>query len=136
MSKLHRFGFAAATLFLISFVLPAYGQETGFACLRYCWGTIFDYKPDAAGLGLYYPAFVLTNALFVLLIAPALGGKRPGTLSIVLALAATTHVLSWLILHLAHLDEAFDIKVGYFLWLLSYVGLVVFLLKSRQAAPT
>lgn len=125
---------AALVAFGLSFALPAYGEQSGWACLQVCWGALVDFNPKDFGAGLYFPGFVLTNVVFVYVGATAVA-RRAGFVRELLAVAAAGHVLSWPIINLLKSDGDFRaIEVGYYVWLAAYVTLVASLRMNRGEA--
>jgi hypothetical protein len=120
---------SAAVAFGVSLFLPALDHESGYLCLVDCW-RIFA-RSDSGhtlpmGDWLYYSGFVAANALFIPLLcatwfSPAFPRVRIG-ISLVLVL----QVFSWLIVSLFHVDKEddFGLRVGYFLWLFSFILLL------------
>ncbi len=110
----------------MSYFMPAMDTSSGFSCLDDCWRVMT--KSDAGhtlslGAWLYYSGFVAANAVFVLLFGcklfiPGYSRIRSG-----LAAASLMQVFSWIIVNLAGVwrGEEYAVRIGYFLWLLSFV---------------
>ena len=122
-----KLGLAAMVLFAISQFLPAYGSGRGFACFQVCWETLV--KPDTHDLGawLYYSGFVISSILFLVLVVALFMTEKirqpRGLGSFILFL----HVMSWSFLHVIDGNRSgfYEIKVGYYVWLLAYALLFV-----------
>jgi hypothetical protein len=115
---------AAALLFGVSFALPADGDMSGIACLNACWGVFIEFgKNHDIGLGgwSYYSGFVLANVLFVALFAALLASSALMRLRFWIATLAMLQVLSWLVVNLFDHGDRFDLGIGYFVWLLSFI---------------
>jgi hypothetical protein len=116
----------AAVAFGVSFFLPALDNESGFACLIDCW-RVFTRSDSGHALPmggwLYYSGFVAANALFIVLAGAILYPTPFRRVRLWISLASLLQVLSWLIVSLAHVDkeDQFDLAIGYFLWLASYI---------------
>ncbi len=70
---------AAASLFGLSFALPADGGMSGLSCLGVCWGVLTGLGENhdiTLGGWSYYSGFVLANVLFVALFASHPGVVR------------------------------------------------------------
>jgi hypothetical protein len=130
MKRHSQWAIAAGILFAVSFFLPAYGGSSGFSCLEYCWGIFAGYGKNhdlSFGGWLYYSGFVLANALFVALFVAIRFSFSFAKLRFGASAVAMVHVNSWLGVNLAHASrgETFDVRIGYFIWLLSFVLLFV-----------
>jgi hypothetical protein len=120
---------AAALLFGLSFALPADGTMSGIACLGVCWGVLANLGENhdvPLGGWCYYSAFVLANVLFVVLFWALLFWSAQLRLRLWIAIVSTLQVLSWLVVNLFALrnGDRFDLGIGYFIWLLSFVLLL------------
>ena len=124
-----KLGLVAALLFGVSFALPADGGMSGIACLGVCWGVLLQLGENhELGIGgwCYYSGFVLANALFVALFAALLVWPARMRLRMGIAVLSTLQVLSWLVVNLFPplKGDHFDLGIGYFIWLLSFILLV------------
>lgn len=130
--KISRLSAAAAAVFVLSHVLPAYQDAPGFTCLRYCWDLLFKSPADAPFKWVYYVAFVPTNLVFVA--ALALGWFRDGLLRsrFIATSAAFFHVLSWLLMNVRREDIG-SLTIGYYLWLLAYALLLASQIRENRA---
>jgi hypothetical protein len=130
--KTHRNpGLAALVLFIISFFLPAFEGMSGFASFAFCWNTLLGHQPFGnvripSGEWFYYSGFVISNILFVGLVAALFLTKKPGRLGSVFSIVCFLQALSWLVLPAISGDpsQITAIKVGYYVWLIAY-GLLV-----------
>ena len=126
MKTRHRLTAAAGLLFAASFFLPSFGELSGIACLGFCWNVLANHRQEhdlSLGAWLYYSGFVLANALFVALLAAALFvAARSAPRRWASALAAL-QVVSWFFVNLVARanGDRFNMEIGYFLWLLSFV---------------
>lgn len=130
--KTHRnLGLAALVVFIISFFLPAFEDMSGFASFAFCWDTLLGHEPfgnvrTLSGGWFYYSGFVMSNVLFVGLVAALFLTRKPGRLRSVFSLVCFLQALSWLVLFIISEkpSQITAIKVGYYVWLLAY-GLLV-----------
>ena len=130
--KTHRnLGLAALVVFIISFFLPAFEGMSGFASFAFCWDTLFGHEPSGnirilSGSWFYYSGFVMSNILFVGLVAALFLTRKIGRLRSVFSLVCFLQALSWLVLFIipAEPSQITAIKVGYYVWLIAY-GLLV-----------
>jgi hypothetical protein len=114
----------AFSTFSLSFFMPAYTGYSGLVCLDFCWDDMVHLN-NARDLGwwLYLSGFVIANALFVALLVAFLFLTRLTRVRMWFAVVVTLQVLSWLVLNIIPGIRAptFDLKIGYFVWLLSYL---------------
>jgi hypothetical protein len=128
---------ASALLFGVSFALPADGDMSGISCLGVCWGVLTglgDNHDMTLGGWSYYSGFVLANVLFVALFAAILASSARLSVRSWIAALSTLQVLSWLVVNLYNLKSGdhFDLGIGYFVWLLSFILLLAaHLVRSR-----
>ena len=130
--KTHRnLGLAALVVFIISFFLPAFEDMSGFASFAFCWDTLLGHEPTGnvrilSGGWFYYSGFVMSNILFVGLVAALFLTKKIGRLRSVFSLVCFLQALSWLVLFAisGKPSQITAIKVGYYVWLIAY-GLLV-----------
>jgi hypothetical protein len=143
--KIHRnLGLAALLVFVISFFLPAFEGMSGFASFAFCWDTLLGHEAFGnvrifSGGWFYYSGFVLSNVLFVGLVAALfLTGKR-GRVRSVFSVVCFLQALSWLVLFIlsGNPSQITAIKVGYYVWLIAH-GLLVMahLLVGRDGAQS
>ena len=83
---------------------------------------------------MYYSGFVLANALFVALLAAGLCCAARSRLRRWLSVLAALQVVSWFFVNLFAKGKGdhFNIEVGYYLWLVSFV----LLCAAQPAGPT
>ena len=130
--KTHRnLGLAALVVFIISFFLPAFEGMSGFASFAFCWDTLLGHEPSGnirilSGGWFYYSGFVMSNILFVGLVAALFLTRKIGRLRSVFSLVCFLQALSWLVLFTisGKPSQITAIKVGYYVWLIAY-GLLV-----------
>ena len=130
--KTHRnLGLAALVVFIISFFLPAFEDMSGFASFAFCWDTLLGHEPSGnirilSGGWFYYSGFVMSNILFVGLVAALFLTRKIGRLTSVFSLVCFLQALSWLVLFTisGKRSQITAIKVGYYVWLIAY-GLLV-----------
>jgi len=127
----------AGAVFAVSYFLPAYDSQRGYQCFVWCWGFLtglVDDSQDPLFLRLYYPAFVLTNVLFVTIVAATLASPRFFRTRLFLCMLAFFHVLSWLILNVN--KESFSaLMPGYYAWFAAY-GLLLAALLVENKKPS
>ena len=126
MKTSHKLGVVAALIFVLSHVLPAYADGSGFDCFGVAWDQLWRHGDDIhTGARLYYSGFAISNILFIGLVVALFVTKEGGKLRSVVSVVFFLHVLSWLILHLVQQpSQIAHIKIGYYVWLLAY-GLLV-----------
>jgi len=139
--KTHRnLGLAALVVFITSFFLPAFEDMSGFASFAFCWDTLLGHEPSGnirilSGGWFYYSGFVMSNILFVGLVAALFLARKIGRLRSVFSLVCFLQALSWLVLFTisGKPSQITAIKVGYYVWLIAY-GLLVtaYLWKMRS----
>jgi hypothetical protein len=119
-------GLVAVVVFVISHFLPAYGDGSGFACFGVCWNALLGHDTEILSAGwFYYSGFVISNILFIGLVAALFVTKKSRRLRSVVSVVFFLHVLSWLVLHDFQQPPQIDmIKIGYYFWLIAY-GLLV-----------
>jgi len=118
-----------AAAFFLSHALPAFEDQTGFECFRFCLGILLE-PSGAAPLGwMYYGGFAVSNVVFIAICAMLFTskpvGKKYGTVMLFLSL----HTISWMPLNWRNLHE---IKPGYYLWLLAYLALTFATVAYRR----
>ena len=131
--KTHRnTGLAALVVFVISFFLPAFEDMSGFACFAFCWDTLLGHEASGnirifSGGWFYYSGFVMSNVLFVGLVAALFLTRKTGRVRSVFSLVCFLQVLSWLVLFIISEkpSQITAIKVGYYVWLIAYGLLVI-----------
>ena len=130
--KTHRnIGLAALAVFITSFFLPAFEDMSGFSSLAFCWDTLSGHEPYGnirilSGGWFYYSGFVMSNVLFVALVAALFLTRKTGRLRSAISLLCFLQALSWLVLFIisGKPSQIAAIKVGYYVWLIAY-GLLV-----------
>jgi hypothetical protein len=130
--KTHRnIGMAALVVFIISFFLPAFEDMSGLGSFAFCWDALLGHEPSGkirilSGGWLYYSGFVVSNLLFVGLVAALFLTRKIGRLRLVFSLFCFLQALSWLVLFIVSgkPSQVAAIKVGYYVWLIAY-GLLV-----------
>lgn len=119
-------GLAAVVIFVISHLLPAYADGSGFACFAFCWNTLLGRDTEIlTGSWFYYSGFAIANVLFVGLSVTLWVTKQIRRLRSVVVVALFLQVLSWSALHIFQQPpQITEIKIGYYVWLVAY-GLLV-----------
>jgi hypothetical protein len=107
---------------------------SGFASFAFCWNTLLGHDPTGfmgnvrllSGEWFYYSGFVMSNILFVGLVAALFLRKKTDRLGSVFSLVCFLQALSWLVLAAISGDPSSitAIKGGYYVWLIAY-GLLV-----------
>jgi hypothetical protein len=130
-------GLVAVVVFVISHLLPAYADGSGFACFGYCWNTLLGRDTEIlSGSWFYYSGFAIANVLFVGLSVALCVTKQIRRLRSVVAVALFLQVLSWLALHIFQQPpQITEIKIGYYVWLMAYGLLVAAHLGNAPAEP-
>jgi hypothetical protein len=131
--KTHRnLGLAALVVFIISFFLPAFEDMSGFASFAYCWNTLLGHEPTGnvrilSGGWFCYSGFVLSNILFVGLVAALFLTKKIDRLRSAFSCLCFLQALSWLVLFAISEkpSQITAVKVGYYVWLIAYGLLVI-----------
>jgi hypothetical protein len=118
--------FAAGAIFTASYFLPAMDTSSGFACFDDCWRVLIRSDSSHAlplGAWLYYSAFVAANALFVFLFGAVQLNTSVSRVRLWLAAASLLQVSSWIVVNIVGVwhGEEFAPRIGYFLWLASFV---------------
>jgi len=139
--KTHRIlGLVALAVFIISFFLPAFEGMSGFASFAFCWDTLLGHEPFGnirilSGGWFYYSGFVMSNILFVGLVAGLFLRRKTGRLRSVFSLLCFLQALSWLVLFAlsGKPSQITAIKVGYYVWLIAYGLLVTAHLWTRMS---
>lgn len=122
-----------AALFTVSHLLPAFNDDTGFICFRYCLDVLIDFKSNELAGWLYYGGFALSNFAFVAFAALAFTRKGFSLKSIIILSVLSLHVLSWPLISLYYNPKNItDIKVGYYLWLSAYLLLTYVSIRYRN----
>ena len=118
-------------VFIISFFLPAFEDMSGFASFAFCWDTLLGHELSGnirilSGGWFYYSGFVMSNILFVGLVAALFLTRKIVRLRSVFSLVCFLQALSWLVLFTisGKPSQITAIKVGYYVWLIAY-GLLV-----------
>src|SRR5262245_15818950 len=126
--KTHRnLGLAALVVFIISFFLPAFEDMSGFASFAFCWDALLGHEPSGnirilTGGWFYYSGFVMSNILFVGLVAALFVTSKLRKLRSVISFVCFLQVLSWLLLFTisGKPSQITAIKMGYYVWLIAY----------------
>jgi len=134
----------AFLLFVISFFLPAFdggkNYTMGYQCAKMCAIDLWDvwdddfWDDDFYSL-LYYFPFTFSN--LIMLVLPPLLLTRCRYIAIPkyvigLQIILLLHVLSWICIGLAN-NDINDIRVGYYIWLLSMFLILYVTICSRKA---
>jgi hypothetical protein len=133
---------SAGAAFGVSFFLPALDKESGFSCLLDCWGVFTRSDSSHAlpmGGWLYYSGFVAANALFILLWGAILYPVRLPRMRMCISLVSLLQVLSWFVVSIVHVDKEdhFALRIGYFLWLFSFILLFsAHLFRDHEPKPS
>jgi len=122
MNKNQSLGLIAIAAFAVSYFLPAYDENRGFACFAECWDVLFGHNGDIlSGMWFYYSGFVISNILFVVLVVALFLTKKHRRFTSVLSVLFFLHILSWLVLHVfPSPSQIAELKVGYYVWLVAY----------------
>ena len=120
-------GLVAIAIFVISYFLPAYGDGSGFTCVRFCWEVLSGHDTEIlSGAWFYYSGFMIANVCFIGLATTLFVTTRHRRLRLVLSLVFFLHVFSWFVLHLFQQpSQLTELKLGYYVWLCAYGLLVV-----------
>ena len=126
MKTSQKLGLAAVVLFVISHLLPAYMDGSGFACFRVSWDILWGQDTKfPSGYWFYYSGFALSNILFPVLVVALFVMEKARKLRVAVSLVFFLHVLSWPVLSVFQQpSELGSIKIGYYVWLIAY-GLLV-----------
>jgi hypothetical protein len=127
----------ALVVFVLSHLLPAYENASGFSCFRFCGEVLLRREETQLGAWFYYSGFAIANLLFIGLVATQFFTKQGRNLRSVVSVICFLHVLSWLVLHIIpDPSQLAELKIGYYVWLIAY-GLLVtaHLWKAPAAAP-
>ena len=129
------------------FFLPAFEEMSGFASFAFCWDTLLGHEPSGnirilSGGWFYYSGFVMSNILFVGLVAALFLTRKIVRLRSVFSLVCFLQALSWLVLFTisGKPSQITAIKVGYYVWLIAY-GLLVTaylwkMMSNKSLEPT
>ena len=131
--KTHRaLGFAALVVFIISFFLPAFEGMSGFRCFAFCWNTFIGHELSGnirilSGGWFYYSGFVISNILFIGLVAALFATTKISRVRAAFSLICFLQALSWIVLFAISGEppQKVAIKVGYYVWLMAYGLLVI-----------
>jgi len=107
-------------LFITSAFLPAYTSDTGWDCAQVCVESILFLSSIKWPWGYYHFAFNFSN-LFMVSVPIIYLIKRNWRVPLFLPfiqLLLILHVLSWPVINLERIE---DIRIGYYLWLLSMI---------------
>ncbi|HEX5220685.1 MAG TPA: hypothetical protein VFZ59_14025 [Verrucomicrobiae bacterium] len=115
-------GLGTIVAFVISYFLPAYGDGSGFTCLRFCGEILSGHDTEIlSGAWFYYSGFVIANVGFIGLVVALFVTQGHRRLRSVLAVAFFLHVFSWFVLHLfQNPSQLTELKLGYYVWLGAY----------------
>src|SRR5262245_20105963 len=133
--KTHRnLGLAALVVFIVSFFLPTFEDMSGFASFAFCWDTLLGHSILSGGW-LYYSGFVVSNVLFVGLVAALFVTRKMRRVRSVFSVVCFLQALSWLVLFTisGKPSQITGIKVGYYVWLIAYGLLVTAHLWKRMS---
>jgi hypothetical protein len=122
--KAHRkLGLVAIAAFIISYLLPAFEDMSGFACFGYSWNMLLGHESDIlSGIWFYYSGFVICNILFIGLIVALFVMKKSRRLASIVSIVCFSQVLSWLVAFAisGKTSQIAAIKIGYYVWLTAY----------------
>ena len=126
---------AAIAVFVSSYFLPAYNDESGFACFRECWEILLGNSKILSVSWFYYGGFVISNILFIGLVASLFVTQEHRKLSSVVSVIVFLHVLSWFLVFIisGKPSQVADLKIGYYVWLVAYALLVAANLWGKSA---
>lgn len=141
MSTSRNLGLAAISVFVASFFLPAYGNESGFACFGHCCDILLGRDllgtNILSGIWFYYGGFVVSNVLFVGLVAALFVRQQRRKLPLAVSVIVLLHVLSWFVGNVisGNSSQIFEFKIGFHAWLVAYALLVAahFLEKPAES---
>ena len=126
-------------LFVVSFFLPAYYNIPGYECAQIVLTDIWGDESDQRNrflVSVYYLAFNFSNGLMLalpVLLLIRFRAKPVPLWMVGIQFVLLLHVLSWPVIHLVESVEEFqEIKVGYYLWLLSMCLILVASVLSRR----
>jgi hypothetical protein len=120
-------GLAAILIFVISYFLPAYENDSGFVCFGDCWEMLLGHDTKILSGGwFYYGGFVISNILFIGLAAALFVTQGRRKFSSVVSVIVFLHVLSWFVVPFisGKPSQVTDLKIGYYVWLMAYALLV------------
>jgi hypothetical protein len=135
MNAPRNLGLVAVVIFAVSHFLPAYGDNSGFACFEVCWGMFLGHDAEILSGGwFYYSGFVISNILFIGLVVALFVTKKSRRLRSVISVVFFLHVLSWFVLLIFQQpSQIAEIKIGYYVWLTAYGVLVAAHLSTGPA---
>ncbi len=119
-------------LFYISFFLPSYHTYLGYECAKLC---SFDILEDLDLFNIefyYYFSFTFSNIMMIILPILLLSRYRNAPTPLYLCIIQVIlllHVISWLF----PVGDINEIKIGYYVWLLSMCIILYVSIKSKLA---
>ncbi len=119
-------------LFIASAFFPAYTSDTGWDCARVCIESILFLNSIKWPWGYYHFAFNFSN-LFMVSVPMLYLFKSNWRVPLFLPaiqLLLILHVISWPILNL---DRIEDIRIGYYLWLVSMILVFAAMWMQRKS---
>ena len=121
--------------FVISHFLPAYGEDSGFACFRECWEMLLGRNTEIFSQGwCYYSGFVIANIVFIRLVVALFVTWKGREFLLVMSILCFLQVLSWVVLHIFEKGTQIrEIKIGYYVWLIAYGLLMAAHLRKRES---
>ena len=123
----------ASCLFIGSFFLPSYYIFNGYECAKFCAWDMWSF-PEMTGIA-YYFLFTISNLLMILvpvLLITKLKHKRIPIGLIVGQIILLGHVITWQLLDIIDDSDA-EIKIGYYIWLMSMVLMLGCTLSKRKS---
>src|SRR4051812_32313276 len=138
MNTPRNLGLLAVAAFVISHLLPAYGDASGFACFSFCWNMLLGHDIQIfSGGWFYYSGFVISNIFFIGLVVTLFVTQKGRTLRCVISVVLFLHVLSWLLMHIFQRPpQVGEINVGYYVWLMAHGLLVAAHVWKRPVAES
>jgi hypothetical protein len=120
-------------LLITSALVPAYSSDTGWDCAQVCIESIGFLGSIKWPWGYYHFAFNFSN--FFLVLVPLLyilkKNWRVPLFLLLIQFLLLLHVVSWPIINIERIK---DIRIGYYLWLLSMILVCTALCMKRRSA--
>jgi hypothetical protein len=152
--KKHAILVVSGILYLTSLFVPAYRGLPGHMCLMGCAGRLIPFNQSDFGFGLYYPAFLLTNLVFLFALYRGLRERAKTSLAFIcIAAFGFLHLASWFIINMlssappltdllaaegvvfvpsSQMTAIDQIDIGYYLWATAYFLVLYSLIQKRK----
>jgi hypothetical protein len=120
-------------LFAAAAFLPAYTSDTGWDCAQVCVESIIFLSSIKWPWGYYHFAFNFSN-LFMVSVPLLYLLKRKWSVPLflpIIQLLLILHMISWPILNIESIQ---DIRIGYYVWLLSMILVFIAMGLKRRTA--